>query len=737
MELGTLLTKFNQSKSHSPEQFLALSIGSETVHSTVWHLETGQAKIVSVGSIEEWNGDETKLVTAADNSLATALEPIEKEPDKIIFGLPESWITDDKISPERQSILKELVERLSLQPIGFVVITEALIHWLKHREGTPPTAILLELSETDIIVTLVKVGKSLGSQVVGRSEDLGADVEEGLARFTQTDSLPSRMIIYDGHLDLEAARQTLLSYAWQDKLPFLHFPKMELLDKDVIIRAVSYAAGTDTGVTVSEAEEPANQPPNPQSVGFYPETDVVKSPAESIPAPKSQPPMNPLLPKQPSPSTIPPEHLLHHTMATPRMQVHPHQAPLPQPTDKIKTMFVNSLQQLRLFLTTIKPKRLSLAALVIVVGLVIIIAGGVGAYWAIPQAKVTLYVTPQSISQTLQISLDPSKDTDLDKKLLSAQVIELEVEDSLEKETTGESEVGEPATGEVTLFNKTSGSKKLPAGTIVIGPNQLQFSLDKDITIASQSATDTGITFGKATTTVTAEQVGTSSNLPSNTPLSVKGFDSSTYSAKTNSQFAGGSSRQVQAVSKADHETLLEELEAKLTTQATDKLKSQTSAGESLIDKQTITEILGKKFTKAVGEEAATVSLTAKMRVQTLKFKTSELLELAKKESVGNEANIDFTTAGNTPTITVEDVEREDEIIAARITVHTQLIPHLSNQEIVAYLKGKYPEETESYLKSLPNFSKVEIEFSPKLPKKIATFPRRAENIRLDIKTIE
>src|SRR3989344_3783157 len=254
MELGSLLTKFNQSKSSSPLQFLALSIGSETVHSTVWHTESGQAKIVSEGSIEEWGGDEAKLVTAVDNSLATALEPIEREPDKIIFGLPESWVTNDKIIPQRQTILKDIAEKLSLTPIGFVVITEALIHWLKHKEGTPPTAILLELSETDVIVTLVKLGKSLGSQIVGRSDDLGADVEEGLARFNQTDSLPSRMIIYDGHLDLEAARQTLLSYAWQDKLPFLHFHKIELLDKDVVIRAVAHAGGTDTAISSTEVE---------------------------------------------------------------------------------------------------------------------------------------------------------------------------------------------------------------------------------------------------------------------------------------------------------------------------------------------------------------------------------------------------------------------------------------------------------------------------------------------------
>lgn len=655
-----LLTKLNQVKP-PPEQFLALSVGSETVNSAVWQMDQGQPKIMSVGSVEEWNGEDAKLVAAADASLATALEPIEKEPEKIIFGLPESWVVDDKIASERQPLLKDLSEKLTLKPIGFVVVTEAIIHWLKQKEGTPPTAILLELSETEVIITLVKVGKSLGSKTVGRSEDLGADVEEGLVRFGHNDSLPSRMIIYDGHLDLESTRQTLLSYPWQDKLPFLHFPKIEILDKDVVIRAISLATASPI-----ETMPPTAPEPTPKSVNFYPDKDVIR------------------------------------------------ETPPPRPS---------IIHQVRLWLATHKLKRFPLIGVVVVGLLAVVIITILAAYFILPKANVILYLTPKIVSESLQFTVDATRDPDQEKKRLRGEIVELELEDALQKDATGESEVGDKAKGSVTIFNKTSNSKKLPANTTLIGPSSLEFSLDQDVTIASQSATDTGITFGKATVAVTASQVGSDSNLSADTPLTIKGFDTSTYSAKTNSAFTGGSSRQVKAVSKKDHEKLQEELAQKLTIQALDTLRSQVPSGFTLIDQNPQAEIISRKFTKAIGEEADTVSLTLKLRVKTLKFSTADLLALTQNQSASDQIEIKF-----------EDVDYEDDQAAVTVSINQKLLPDINKDEVISNLRGKYPEDSENYLKSLPNFAKVEIEFSPKLPAKLRTFPKRSQNIHLDIK---
>ena len=138
-----------------------------------------------------------------------------------------------------------------------------------------------------------------------------------------------------------------------------------------------------------------------------------------------------------------------------------------------------------------------------------------------------------------------------------------------------------------------------------------------------------------------------------------------------------------------------------------------------------------------MGEEADIISLTAKIRIKTLKFKTSDLIELAKKESTGTESGRDFIAVNDKVDIVFENVEFEDEVAAITTTLNTQLIPKLDPDEIIGNLQGKYPVETENYLKSLPEFSKVEIEFSPKLPQPLATFPKREKNITLKIKVIQ
>ena len=185
MNLPNILAKFT-TKEKTQEQFLAIEIGTETVTTAVWQVVDGQTQIVKLGATEEWKTEKDSidsLLTAIDASLEKALADAEPEPNKVIFGLQESWVAGETITKDYAKILKRISEKLEFEPIGFVVTSEAIVHLLKQQEGTPPTAILILVTESEIQVTLVNVGKILGSQTVSRSEDIGADVEEGLARF--------------------------------------------------------------------------------------------------------------------------------------------------------------------------------------------------------------------------------------------------------------------------------------------------------------------------------------------------------------------------------------------------------------------------------------------------------------------------------------------------------------------------------------------------------------------------
>ena len=258
MELRNILTKIGSNKEERRETFLALEISHETVKSAAWAVEHKKTIVIKMGSTEEWDEDDKEsLIIAVDKTISNVCEGMEEEPKKVILGLLGAWASGEQIVEEKKELLKNICHKLVLKPLGFVVTLEALISYLKELEGTPVTAIFINLGEAESVVSLVILGKVKGSETVGRSDDLASDVREALARFGKVNNLPARMILYNGMVDFEDAKQQLASYEWQKELPFLHFPKVSSLDSHISIKAVAIAGGAEVAKSLGFTIEPA------------------------------------------------------------------------------------------------------------------------------------------------------------------------------------------------------------------------------------------------------------------------------------------------------------------------------------------------------------------------------------------------------------------------------------------------------------------------------------------------
>lgn len=277
----------------SREYFFALEISHGIVKSAVWSVINGKTQVLSTGIHVQWDDESAdSLITAADQSLSDSTSKLDTtgkiNPEKVILGLPPDWIAADKIAPSRLQLIKSLTVKLSLHPVGYVVTPESAVKYLHAAEGVPPTAILLGFWPHFVEATLVRLGKVSGSHEVARSNHPANDVVEGLTRFTDVDMLPSRMLLYDSGLDLEEIRQQLLAHPWQapqTHLPFLHFPKIEVLPSDFTIRATALAGGTEVakaiGILVETAPPPPREPEPESDLGFVPADRV-----ESLPKPE-------------------------------------------------------------------------------------------------------------------------------------------------------------------------------------------------------------------------------------------------------------------------------------------------------------------------------------------------------------------------------------------------------------------------------------------------------------------
>lgn len=341
-------------KGPTREYFFALEIDPGLVKSAVWSVANDKPQVLAVSSNQPWDDKtDSSLISAADAALSDAtshLDPTGKaEIHKVIFGLPADWVGADKISSSRLHLLKALSEKLDLVPVGFVVTPEAATKYLQSTEGVPPTAILIGFWPHCLEITLVRLGKIDGIHLVQKSSQLADDVVEGLSRFSDIDMLPSRMLLYDSGIDLEEVKQLLLAHPWQapqKHLPFLHFPKVEILPADFTIRAIALSGGSE----VVRVEEPAH---SAADLGFIQDTDIAtQSPPPPIPAPEPEP--------EPIPVVVPP---------------------------KLKFHLPN----------------FSTVAIISVVAFLTIVSGLGAAYWYLPKAEIILFVAPKNLEHQFEL----------------------------------------------------------------------------------------------------------------------------------------------------------------------------------------------------------------------------------------------------------------------------------------------------------------------------------------------
>ncbi|MBI3559272.1 baseplate J/gp47 family protein [Candidatus Gottesmanbacteria bacterium] len=227
------------------EQFLAVKISSSLVLATTWSTETGKVTtgLIGRGEISESGFD--PLLKATDAAVSQALGI--KSSAKTIFGLTSDWIIDGKITEEKLGILKKLCQELDLRPLGYVLLSEALENYFKNTEGAPLTGILIGIDRKQGWVSVYRAGKNLGTVPLPEGENIPDQIEQALKRFHQVDVLPARMIIYDGQEDLTVLEEKIMAHPWTKQLPFLHFPKVEVVPAEAVVKAVA---------TVGEEKKP-------------------------------------------------------------------------------------------------------------------------------------------------------------------------------------------------------------------------------------------------------------------------------------------------------------------------------------------------------------------------------------------------------------------------------------------------------------------------------------------------
>lgn len=746
MEFSDLLTKFTKKEEPLKEYFWALELWEGGVKSAIWSVENGKTKVVSLGSQESWKESAGDLAEAVDRSFTTASERFidpGQEPSKVIFGLPHDWLEEEKIVSGRRGLLQKICEKLELSPLGFVLTIDSLNHHLKDVEGVPPSAIVVNPHQESVVVAVLEIGKVNGLQSVRRSEDLGADVYEGLSRFEGLKNLPSRILLFNGE-DMEGLRQNLIEFAWTQKLPFLHFPKIEILPHDFDITSVCLAGGSEVAKslgfkileageslveeqpTAPETTEPELSEPEPD-FGFVKGKDIrleeevgSRVEEEQVETEKTE-----------DEKVVGEETELAGAFQAMR-EYRNEPENIQTPKSKLpKIALPFSLPSFSFHLPRISPPGGGLVLVGIIGGLILLL--GVGAFTLLmfkSKAEVTIFVSAKTLDKQFTLTVDPNQEViDSQNLVLPGKVLNAEASGDKNKNTTGNKTVGDKAKGEVTILN-IGATRNLNAGVTLTGPGGLKFSLDQAVSIASGSALGGP---GQAKAAVTAADIGADYNLAASSEFSVGTFDKSVVAAKNDAALSGGTSRQIQAVSDADQKDLVGQLTDDLKQKAKTDLLAGVPSDRKLIEDSMTVKESSRTFNHKVGDEASSLSLNLKIKASALSFAQNDFLSLVQKQI---EASIptDYQLQSDGVKSQFEVQESKPAGSATfNVSVTASLLPKLDIAAITQSIKGKSPTAAKQYFAGLPGYADAEIVIKPSLPK-FLTLPRTEKNITIEIR---
>ncbi|KKS96144.1 MAG: hypothetical protein UV71_C0001G0018 [Microgenomates group bacterium GW2011_GWC1_43_13] len=719
------LKDFLTTREHPPELYWSLVIEEGWIQAGVWYIGENAAEVVSISPGAAWS-EEDELTGAVDAALSSAIQKLPenyKEPNKAVFGVSSSWVKNGEITEEYLDKIKKLCTELSLNPVGFVVLPEAIAHLCKSEEGSPLNAIILGLGSGKIEISVFKLGNLVGTTEVSRSVSLVEDVTEGLSRFEGANPLPSRFIVYDGKEgELEEAKETLMQASWEgaEKIKFLHTPKAEALSPDRKVLATCLAGAAEIGhvsrvdsrdvqfseeAEVKEENEAKAAPVEEvtaENLGFAIGSDIAvnANEIENVVPPQSAEPA-----------------VFKKTNFSPGSK-------LSEYLQKTKNLFHSfSLK------TNGAPRVKNKTLIGILVVVLLTIVGGVVYWWFFPKADVAVFVTPKRFEQQAQLSFNPSGISDAESGVIPAQVITDTVTGDKTKSTTGTKLIGNKAVGSVQVANGNGTAINLAAGTLLTSSTGLKFVTNSQASVSGQILPGSP---GTANVDVTAFDIGAQYNLAKDEVFSIGNYSKAMVAGRSLSDFSGGSSQEISAVDADDQANLETDLQGELVQNAINNISAKVTSDQVFVNDLAGLDTVSKDFDHKIGDQADSIKLSLNLNATGIAADKVKLIEYAKgvlKDKVPSGYVLDS-----------DQIDFKFKFSAASggnylydVTIGANFLPEMDKTKIITQISGKTIARTQNYLNSIPGFGHAEITLKPKLPGPLGTLPRISKNITLTV----
>lgn len=367
----------------------------------------------------------------------------------------------------------------------------------------------------------------------------------------------------------------------------------------------------------------------------------------------------------------------------------------------------------------------------IIGGIIVLALVGYGAYYMLPKATVTVLVASISVDESTAVTVDPKATTaDPGHKIIPGKTQEKSVSGEKTIAITGKKNIGDPAKGTVTIYNKVTSSKSFPKGT-VLTTGGIAFTLDGDVSVASASESIGSITFGKTTANVTAKEIGPNGNVTASSEFTFANVSASSVSARNEAAFTGGTSKQVTVVSRADQEALVKALTDELVGQAKQQLLTGGATGDRLIDSTIKTEVAEKVFDRELDQEAKELHGKVTIKVSGISVSDSDI-QAVLSALVEEKVPAGYRLAPEQINVTTSnEVVKKDGTITMTAKLTSVSLPQVDTDGLKTKLVGKKISEATQILRSTKGVAGAEYRFT--LSPTVSMLPINSNNINITV----
>ncbi len=353
----------------------------------------------------------------------------------------------------------------------------------------------------------------------------------------------------------------------------------------------------------------------------------------------------------------------------------------------------------------------------IIGGLLLLIIFLVWAIFLAPHAEVNIKAKTSSVDVSLPINLvNTGAATNPTQGVIKPLVQEIKKTDTADFTSTGKKDVGEKASGTVTINNcGDSDPITIPGGTAV-SSDGLNFLTASSVKVdAAKFSGGQCIKAGTASVAVSAQNVGEQYNLKKSSIFTVAG-QSSGVSASNPNAFAGGSKRQVTVVSDSDVAAAVQKITSQDQAPVRQELSAKFDKKKTIIINESFMAVPGStNINPLVGSEAANGRVTIETTYTIFGLDRKEAgstLEAYLKNTLKNKKNQRVYDNG-LKKLKVNKYAANESGGSVKFETQGLIGPTIDAAKLKPSLVGKNYEEIRQIIQGVDGVEDVDTKFSP------------------------